>query len=62
MCSLFGSTTPLSAVTLTHLYPTKADYLAAYTKNLDHAISKGCVLPADRAALLAQARRSPIPN
>jgi hypothetical protein len=62
LCSLFGSTTPLSSATLAHLYPTKADYLADYTKNLDGAISKGYVLQADRAALLAQARQAPIPG
>jgi hypothetical protein len=62
LCSLFGSTTPLSAATLAHLYPTKADYLAAYAKSLDHAISKGFVLLADRATLLAQARQVPIPG
>ncbi len=62
LCSLFGSTTPLSAATLAHLYPTKADYLAAYAKSLDRAISKGYVLQADRAGLLARARQAPIPG
>lgn len=56
-----GSTTPLSAATLTHLYPTKADY-PAYTKSLDQAIANGYVLRADRSALLAHARQAPIPS
>jgi Alpha/beta hydrolase domain len=60
LCSLFGSTTPLSAATLAHLYPTKADYLAAYTKSLDSAISKGYILRADRTGLLAQARQAAV--
>lgn len=60
LCSLFGSTTPLSAATLNHLYPTKADYLAAFTHSLNGAISKGYILPADRAGLSAQARQAAI--
>jgi len=56
LCSLFGSATPLSAAILTHLYPTRADYLADYAKSLDRAISKGYILREDRPALLAQAR------
>ena len=62
LCSLFGSTTPLSATTLAHLYPTKADYLADYTKSLDRAIAKGYILRTDRAALLAQAHLGPTPG
>ena len=62
LCSLFGSTTPLGAATLVNLYPTKADYLTAYTKSLDRAISGRYVLAADRAALLARARQAPIPG
>jgi Alpha/beta hydrolase domain len=60
LCALFGSTTPLRPATLAHLYPTKADYLAAYTRSLDRAISKGYILRADRAALLARARQAAI--
>ncbi len=60
LCSLFGSTSPLSAGTLAHLYPTKADYLAGYTRSLDRAISKGYILRADRTALLARARQAAI--
>jgi hypothetical protein len=60
ICSLFGSATPLSASTLATLYPTKADYVAAYTKSLDKAIKGGYILAADRSALLAQAQQAPI--
>jgi hypothetical protein len=62
ICSLFGSAIPLSASTLTVLYPTKADYIADYTKSLDKAIKGGYILAADRSALLAQAQSAPIPD
>ena len=60
ICSLFGSATPLSASTLATLYPTKADYIADYTKSLDKAIKGGYILAADRSAMLAQAEQAPI--
>jgi hypothetical protein len=62
ICSLFGSAIPLSASTLTTLYPTKADYLADYTKSLDKAIKGGYILAADRSEMLAQAQAAPIPD
>ena len=62
ICSLFGSAIPLSASTLAPLYPTKADYIAAYTKSLDKAITGGYILAADRSAMLAQAQTAPIPD
>jgi hypothetical protein len=62
LCSLFGSSTPFSTATLHALYPTKADYVAEYTKSLDSAISGGFILPADRAEMLAQANQAPIPD
>ena len=62
VCSLFGSTTALSAANLAHLYPTKTDYVAAYTKDLDRAISRGYLLGADRAGLLARAQHVSIPG
>ncbi len=60
ICSLFGSATPLSASTLAALYPTKADYIADYTKSLDKAIEGGYILAADRSEMLAQAEKAPI--
>ena len=62
LCSLFGSATPLSTATLAGLYPTKVDYVAAYTRSLDRAIREGFILRADRASLLAQAGQAPVPG
>jgi Alpha/beta hydrolase domain len=55
LCSLFGSTTPFTTAQLTSLYQTNAHYLTLYKANLNKAVAKKYVLPADRAALLAQA-------
>ena len=62
ICSLFGSAVPFSPGTLTSLYQTKSNYLAAYTANLDKAIKGGYILSADRATLLAQAQQVQIPT
>jgi hypothetical protein len=61
LCSLFGSTTPLSGALLSSLYPTKADYIADYTTSLDRAIRGGYILSADRDSLLAAAKKVSIP-
>jgi hypothetical protein len=55
LCILFGSTRPFDHATLQRLYPTKAAYLAAFSRATDKAISNGYLLPADRAAILADA-------
>ena len=60
ICILFGSTTPIPAAQLSSLYPSRADYLAAYQQATDAAIAAGFVLPADRAAVLADADPSRI--
>ena len=60
ICELFGEATPLSAATLATMYPTKADYIAEYTKSLDKAIKDGYVLRADRAGMLARAEQAAI--
>ena len=57
ICSLFGSTTPFSPAELARLYGDQQGYLAAYTASLDRAIERGYILRADRAGLLAAARR-----
>ncbi len=62
VCSLFGSAIPLSASTLAALYPTKADYIADYTESLNRAVRGGYILPADRAAMLAQAEQVTLPG
>lgn len=60
ICSLFGSTTPLTAQTLLGLYRNKGNFLALYQASLDKAIDDGFILPADRAGLLAQAQEVPL--
>ncbi len=55
-CSLFGSTTPFTPAQLQSLYGSTANYVAAYKVSLNRAVAAGYILPADRAALLAQAQ------
>lgn len=62
ICSLFGSTTTFSPAMLVSLYHTKGAYLSRYTASLDRAIQQGYILPADRAALLADAQQVPLPG
>jgi hypothetical protein len=57
LCALFGSTVPFSQAELTSLYHDKANYLAEFTRDLDHAIAGGYILPVDRQALLDQAEQ-----
>jgi hypothetical protein len=52
ICSLFGSTTPLSAARIAELYPSRADYVQKYAAATDAMIQAGFALPADRAALV----------
>jgi hypothetical protein len=56
VCILAGSTKPLSAARLAALYPSRAEYLAAFTRSTDATVKGGFVLAADRAALLAEAQ------
>ena len=60
ICLLSGTTTPIPPATLAQRYPSRTAYLADYTKATDAAIKAGFVLPADRAAMLAQAQPSRI--
>jgi hypothetical protein len=62
LCGLFGSSVPFSPQTLTALYGSPSGYVAAYTADLDRAIAGGYVLPADRAAMLAQAAQVTFPS
>ena len=62
LCGLFGSSVPLAPQTLTALYGSTAGYVAAYTADLDRAISAGYVPAADRSALIAQAGLVTIPS
>ncbi len=52
LCLLLGSTTPIPAERLATLYPTRDDYLRAYTSATDAAISAGFALPDDRTSML----------
>jgi hypothetical protein len=61
LCALFGSTTPFSGQMLVNLYHSSAEYLAKFRASLDEAIAQGYILPADRRALLAQARQVQFP-
>lgn len=56
ICGLFGRTLPMDPARLAALYPSSADYLAAYEAATDAAIAAGFVLAEDRAAVLAEAR------
>ena len=62
ICLLLGSTKPFTAAQISQLYPSRAAYLARYNADADKAIKAGFVLPEDRAALLAFADPSLIPN
>lgn len=54
-CTLFGSTTPLSAARLAELYASPQAYLDAYAESAANAIAAGFVLEGEKAALLAAA-------
>ena len=59
-CTLFGSTTPLSAARIAELYASAEEYQTAFTQSADASIQAGFVLPEDRDALLAEAKPSRI--
>lgn len=54
ICLLLGSTKDLSAEQLRQLYPSVADYTAAYEKATDEAVAAGFLLAADKDAVLAE--------
>jgi hypothetical protein len=61
LCTLFGSTVPFTSQMLAAFYRSRDSYVDRYTAALDRSIASGYILPADRASLLAQARRVSIP-
>ena len=61
-CSVFGSTTPFDAATLTGLYPTHADYVTKVTGAAKAAVSAGHLLQADSDLIVADAQQAPIPS
>jgi hypothetical protein len=52
LCWLFGRTLPLARPA----YASSEEYLAAYERATDAAVTAGFVLPEDRSAVLAEAR------
>ncbi|HEX4017288.1 MAG TPA: alpha/beta hydrolase domain-containing protein [Frankiaceae bacterium] len=56
LCTLFGSSRAFSAARLKALYGTKVQYLQRFDAATRQAVSAGYVLPADVAALQAQAQ------
>ena len=60
-CRLFGSTTPFTPAQLAVLYPTHADFVAAWSSSLSAAVTAGFILPADQPELLAAAESSTVP-
>jgi hypothetical protein len=56
-CTLFGSTTPLSADRVAELYASPEAYLDAYAASADATVEAGFVLDDDRDALMGRASR-----
>ncbi|MSO79037.1 MAG: hypothetical protein EXQ79_05470 [Acidimicrobiia bacterium] len=56
LCALAGAEIPLDSTALDALYPTVDDYIRAFTRDLDRAITKRFLLRADRAEILAAAK------
>jgi len=62
LCILLGSTKPLPAARIAQLYPSRTAYLRKYDADADKVIAAGFVLAADRAALLAFAEPTRVPQ
>lgn len=61
-CSLFGQTTPFSPEQLAGLYPSHRDYVERVTDSADAAVVDGFLLPADRNAIVKEAKAAPVPS
>ncbi|HSP99055.1 MAG TPA: alpha/beta hydrolase domain-containing protein [Candidatus Dormibacteraeota bacterium] len=59
-CSLFGTTTPFDAATLTTLYGDTATYAAAVAASTAGAVDAGFILPPDAALIDGAAEDTPI--
>ena len=59
-CFLFGSTVPFDEATLAELYPTHADYVAAFEAAADEAVAAGFLLRVDADAMVAEAEAADI--
>jgi hypothetical protein len=62
LCSLFGSTTPLSAAQLSSLYPTHADYVNQVTAATNKAQQAGFIVSADTPLIVQEADAAPVPQ
>jgi hypothetical protein len=62
ICTLLGSTNPMSAERLAELYASRADYEQRYAAAVDQAIADGFILEEDRAALDAYAHLELLPG
>lgn len=60
-CLLLGSTTAFGSARIRWLYPTRQDYVTAFTQAADRAVAAGHLLPADRDEAVERARATPIP-
>ena len=58
-CPLTGFQTPFPKATLTKLYPTTADYVAAVTRATEEDVAAGILLAEDAAELVQLAKRGP---
>ena len=59
-CLLFGTTTPFNPATLTSLYATHSDYVAAFDAATDQAVHAGFILAPDADLMKAAAAQSDI--
>lgn len=61
ICSLFGSTTPLTAEQLAARYPDHGAYVAAVTDSANAAVADGFLLQGAADALIAEAQDADVP-
>jgi hypothetical protein len=62
ICSLFGTTTPLSSAQLLSLYPTHDDYVSKVMAATSKAQQGGFIVPADTSLIVHEADVAPIPQ
>jgi hypothetical protein len=62
LCSLFGSTTPLSTAQLSSLYPTHADYVNKVKAATSNAQQAGFIVAADAPLIAQEADAAPVPQ
>ncbi len=60
-CSLFGTTTPLDAATLTRVYPTHGRYVRAFDRATLRSELSGWLLPTEARHFAAAARQLTVP-